>query len=236
LCIDKWEVVVMSIAKYLEHTLLKPEATVQDITKLCAEAKEYKLGGVCINACYVGLAHKLLAGTDVKIVTVVGFPLGADRAEVKALATKLAVQEDQCDEVDMVINMSAFKSGNYEEVVADIAAVVEAAKPYAVKVIIETCLLTDEEKFKACEFVAKGGAAFVKTSTGFNKGGATVHDVEILAREAKRYGIGVKAAGGIRDYETAKAMIAAGADRIGTSAGVAICQDEAKAMGGGLPK
>ena len=226
----------MSVAKYLEHTLLKPEATAQDIIKLCAEAKEYKLGGVCVNACYASLAHKLLAGTEVKIVTVVGFPLGADRAEVKALATKLAVQEDHVDEVDMVINMGAFKSGNYEEVVADIAAVEKAAKPSAVKVIIETCLLNDEEKVKACELVAKGGAAFVKTSTGFNKGGATVHDVEILAREAKRYGIGVKAAGGIRDYETAQAMIAAGADRIGTSAGVVICQDEAKAMGGGLTK
>lgn len=226
----------MSIAKYLEHTLLKPEATVTDIMKLCAEAKEYNLGGVCVNTCYAGLARHLLTGTDVKIVTVVGFPLGADRSEVKALATKLAVDEDHVDEVDMVMNMSAFKSGNYDGVVEDIAAVVEAAKPYAVKVIIETCLLSDEEKVKACELVAKGGAAFVKTSTGFSKGGATLHDVEILAREAKRYGIGVKAAGGIRDYETAKAMIAAGADRIGTSAGVAICEDEAKAMGGGLPK
>ena len=226
----------MSIAKYLEHTLLKPEATVTDIMKLCAEAKEYNLGGVCVNACYAGLARHLLVGTDVKIVTVVGFPLGTDRSEVKALATKLAVDEDHVDEVDMVMNLSAFKSGNYDGVVEDIAAVVEAAKPYAVKVIIETCLLTDEEKAKACELVAKGGAAFVKTSTGFSKGGATVHDVEILAREAKRYGIGVKAAGGIRDYETAKAMIAAGADRIGTSAGVAICEDEAKAMGGGLPR
>ena len=138
--------------------------------------------------------------------------------------------------VDMVMNLSAFKSGNYDGVVEDITAVVEAAKPYAVKVIIETCLLTDEEKVKACELVAKGGASFVKTSTGFSKGGATTHDVEVLAREAKRYGIGVKAAGGIRDYETAKAMIATGADRIGTSAGVAICEDEVKAMGGGLPK
>jgi deoxyribose-phosphate aldolase len=226
----------MSITKYLEHTLLKPEATVTDIMKLCAEAKEYNLGGVCVNTCYAGLARHLLTGTDVKIVTVVGFPLGADRSEVKALATKLAVDEDHVDEVDMVMNMSAFKSGNYDGVVEDIAAVVEAAKPYAVKVIIETCLLSDEEKVKACELVAKGGAAFVKTSTGFSKGGATTHDVEILAREAKRYGIGVKAAGGIRDYETAKAMIATGADRIGTSAGVAICEDEAKAMGGGLPK
>ena len=226
----------MSVAKYLEHTLLKPEATVTDIMQLCAEAKEYNLGGVCVNTCYAGLARHLLNGTDVKVVTVVGFPLGADRSEVKALATKLAVEEDHVDEVDMVMNMCAFKSGNYDGVVEDIAAVVEAAKSYAVKVIIETCLLTDEEKVLACELVAKGGAAFVKTSTGFNKGGATVHDVEILAREAKRLGIGVKAAGGIRDLATAKAMIAAGADRIGTSAGVAICLDEAKLAGGGQPK
>ena len=138
----------MSIAKYLEHTLLKPEATVTDIMKLCAEAKEYNLGGVCVNTCYAGLARHLLTGTDVKIVTVVGFPLGADRSEVKALATKLAVDEDHVDEVDMVMNMSAFKSGNYDGVVEDIAAVVEAAKPYAVKVIIETCYLTDEEKIE----------------------------------------------------------------------------------------
>ena len=226
----------MSIAKYLEHTLLKPEATVTDIIKLCAEAKEYNLGGVCVNTCYAGLAHQLLEGTDVKVVTVVGFPLGADRSEVKALATKLAVEEDHVDEVDMVMNIGALKSGNFDAVVDDIAAVVEAAKPCVVKVIIETCLLTDEEKVVACGLVAKGGAAFVKTSTGFSKGGATLDDVEILAREAKRLGIGVKAAGGIRDYETAKAMVEAGADRIGTSAGVAICLDEAKAMGGGLPK
>ena len=226
----------MSIAKYLEHTLLKPEATVTDIIKLCAEAKEYNLGGVCVNTCYAGLAHQLLEGTDVKVVTVVGFPLGADRSEAKALATKLAVEEDHVDEVDMVMNIGALKSGNFDAVVDDIAAVVEAAKPCAVKVIIETCLLTDEEKVVACGLVAKGGAAFVKTSTGFSKGGATIADVEILACEAKRLGIGVKAAGGIRDYETAKAMVEAGADRIGTSAGVAICLDEAKAMGGGLPK
>ena len=226
----------MSIAKYLEQTLLKPEATVTDIIKLCAEAKEYNLGGVCVNTCYAGLAHQLLEGTDVKVVTVVGFPLGADRSEVKALATKLAVEEDHVDEVDMVMNIGALKSGNFDAVVDDIAAVVEAAKPCAVKVIIETCLLTDEEKVVACGLVAKGGAAFVKTSTGFSKGGATIADVEILAREAKRLGIGVKAAGGIRDYETAKAMVEAGADRIGTSAGVAICLNEAKAMGGGLPK
>ena len=160
----------MSIAKYLEHTLLKPEATVTDIIKLCAEAKEYNLGCVCVNTCYAGLAHQLLEGTGVKVVTVVGFPLGADRSEVKALATKLAVEEDHVDEVDMVMNIGALKSGNFDAVVDDIAAVVEAAKPKAVKVIIETCLLTDDEKVVACGLVAKGGAAFVKTSTGFSKG------------------------------------------------------------------
>lgn len=226
----------MSIAKYLEHTLLKPEAKVTDIMQLCAEAKAYNLGGVCVNPCYAGLARHLLRGTDVKVVTVVGFPLGADRTEVKALAAKLAVEEDQVDEVDMVMNMAAFKSGNFDGVVEDIAAVVEAAKPYPVKVIIETCLLTEDEKVVACGLVAKGGAAFIKTSTGFNKGGATLADVQLLAREAKRLGIGVKAAGGIRNYETAKAMVDAGADRIGTSAGVAICLDEEKIEGGGLPR
>ncbi|MBQ7883930.1 MAG: deoxyribose-phosphate aldolase [Phascolarctobacterium sp.] len=226
----------MSIAKYLEHTLLKPEAKVTDIMQLCAEAKAYNLGCVCVNPCYAGLARHLLRGTDVKVVTVVGFPLGADRTEVKALAAKLAVEEDQVDEVDMVMNIAAFKSGNFDGVVEDIAAVVEAAKPYPVKVIIETCLLTEDEKVVACGLVSKGGAAFIKTSTGFNKGGATLADVQLLSREAKRLGIGVKAAGGIRNYETAKAMVGAGADRIGTSAGVAICLDEEKIEGGGLPR
>ncbi len=216
----------MTVAKYLEHTLLKPEAKVTDIMHLCQEARDYNLGAVCVNPCYAGLARHLLNGTDVKIVTVVGFPLGADKPEVKALATKLAVEEDHVDEVDMVMNIAALKSGNFDGVVEDIAAVVEAAKPYAVKVIIETCLLTEEEKVVACGLVAKGGAAFVKTSTGFGKGGATVEDVELLAREAKKLGIGVKAAGGIRDLATAKAMLAAGADRIGTSAGAAICEEE----------
>ena len=225
-----------SYAKYMDHTVLKVDTGKAVLKKFCDEAKQYQFASVCINPCNVAFVAKELAGSGVKTAAVVGFPLGADRSEVKALATKLAVDEDHVDEVDMVMNLSAFKSGNYDGVVEDIAAVVEAAKPYAVKVIIETCLLTDEEKVKACELVAKGGAAFVKTSTGFSKGGATIHDVEILAREAKRYGIGVKAAGGIRDYETAKAMITAGADRIGTSAGVAICEDEEKAMGGGVPK
>ena len=206
----------MSIAKYLEHTLLKPEATVTDIMKLCAEAKEYNLGGVCVNTCYAGLARHLLTGTDVKIVTVVGFPLGADRSEVKALATKLAVDEDHVDEVDMVMNMSAFKSGNYDGVVEDIAAVVEAAKPYAVKVIIETCLLTADEKIKMCEIVSQSGADFIKTSTGFSTAGATRHDVEIFANNVAD-GLQIKAAGGISSLEDAEDFIVLGATRLGTS-------------------
>lgn len=216
----------MTIAKHLEHTLLKPEATVDDIMKLCDEAREHGLLGVCVNPCYVGLARHLLRDTNVRIVTVVGFPLGSTYPEVKVLEAKMAV-EAHADEVDMVMNIAAFKTGDYDAVVSDIRGVVEAASPYPVKVIIETCLLTDDEKHAACRLVAEGGAAFVKTSTGFNKGGATVADVQLLAAEAEKYGIKVKAAGGIRDAETAQAMLAAGAERIGTSAGPKIAAGEA---------
>ena len=215
----------MSVRKYLEHTLLKPEASKEQILKLCQEAKEYNLGGVCVNAGHVALAAKTLAGTEVKVVTVVGFPLGADKSEVKALAAQLAVAEG-ATEVDMVINVGALKEGDYALVENDIAAVVKASGGKKVKVIIEACLLTDAEKVKACELIAKAGADFVKTSTGFSKGGATVEDVKLLATEAKKYGIGVKAAGGIRDLATVNAMIAAGADRIGTSGGAAIAKEE----------
>lgn len=216
----------MTIAKHLEHTSLKPEATVADIMQLCGEAREYGLLGVCVNPCYVGLARHLLSDTDVKIVTVAGFPLGSTYPEVKALEAKMAV-EAHADEVDMVMNIAAFKTGDHDAVVSDIRGVVEAAKPYPVKVIIEACLLTDDEKRTACRLVAEGGAAFVKTSTGFNKGGATVADVQLLAAEAEKYGIKVKAAGGIRDAETAQAMLQAGAERIGTSAGPKIAAGEA---------
>ena len=203
----------MTIAKHLEHTLLKPEATVEDIMQLCSEARKYGLFGVCVNPCYVGLARHLLSDTNVKVVTVVGFPLGAVEAHA--------------DEIDMVMNVSAFKTGDYAAVVSDIRSVVEAASPFPVKVIIEACLLTDAEKCTACRLVAEGGAAFVKTSTGFNKGGATVDDVKLLAAEAEKYGLKVKAAGGIRDAEAAQAMLAAGAERIGTSAGHKIAAGEA---------
>ena len=216
----------MSVKQTLEHTLLKPEATKEQIIALCNEAKEYQLGGVCINACHIRTAAELLQNSGVKIVTVVGFPLGADRSEVKALAAKLAIADD-ADEIDMVINIGALKDGNYELVEQDIRAVVEASAKHNVKVIIEACLLTDAEKVKACELIAKAGAAFVKTSTGFSSGGATVHDVKLLAQEAEKYGLGVKAAGGIRNLATVRAMLAAGASRIGTSGGAAIAKEEA---------
>ena len=216
----------MSVKQTLEHTLLKPEATKEQIIALCKEAKAYQLGGVCINACHIQTAAKILHGSGAKIVTVVGFPLGADRSEVKALAAKLAIA-DGADEIDMVINIGALKGGDYELVEKDIRSVVEASAKHNVKVIIEACLLADAEKVKACELIAKAGAAFVKTSTGFSSGGATVHDVQLLAQEAKKYGLGVKAAGGIRNLATVRAMLGAGASRIGTSGGAAIAKEEA---------
>lgn len=216
-------VVVNGLEKYIEHTLLKPEATVADIIKLCTEARSHQFYAVCVNPCYVELARHLLTGSWVKVVTVVGFPLGATYTEVKALETKLAV-ENHADEIDMVMNLAAFKTGDYAAVLKDIRAVVNAAKPAPVKVIIETCLLTETEKVKACELVIAGGASFVKTSTGFAAGGATEADVALLKAAAVAGKIGVKAAGGIRDAATAQKMVAAGADRLGTSAGVAIAE------------
>ena len=216
----------MELAQRIEHTLLKPEATVKDIMRLCDEAQKYHLYAVCVNPCYVPLAKHLLQGTEVKVVTVVGFPLGATFSSVKALEAKTAMEE-HADEIDMVMNVSAFKTGDYAAVTEDIRRVVEAAAPCPVKVIIEAAYLTPREKRTACRIIADGGAKFVKTSTGFGKGGATVEDVKLLREEAGKYGLKVKAAGGIRDAETAKAMVAAGADRIGTSAGAAIMSGEA---------
>ena len=186
------------IEKYIEHTLLKPEATTADIIKLCQEAREHNFLGVCINPCFVPLAKHLLAGMAVKVVTVVGFPLGCDEPEVKAEATRRAVQNG-ADEIDMVINVGALKGRDNAYVVEDIRQVVAAAGEAPVKVIIEACLLNEEEKIRACRMIAQAGAAFVKTSTGFNKGGATVEDVALLSGEAKNLGLRVKAAGGIRD-------------------------------------
>lgn len=216
----------MELAQRIEHTLLKPEATVKDIMRLCDEAQKYHLYAVCVNPCYVPLAKHLLQGTEVKVVTVVGFPLGATFSSVKALEAKTAMEE-HADEIDMVMNVSTFKTGDYAAVTEDIRRVVEAAAPCPVKVIIEAAYLTPREKRTACRIIADGGAKFVKTSTGFGKGGATVEDVKLLREEADKYGLKVKAAGGIRDAETAKAMVEAGADRIGTSAGAAIAAGEA---------
>ncbi len=216
----------MSVAAFLEHTLLRPDAQVRDIIQLCAEARQWQLGGVCVHTCYAGLARHLLCGSGVKVVTVVGFPLGADRTEVKALAARLAAQEDHVDEVDMVMNIGAFKTGSHDFVADEIAAVVRAASPCRVKVIIETCLLSDAEKIQACALAARGGAAFVKTSTGFSSGGATAPDVRLLAAEAAKYGLGVKASGGIRTLAAARELLEAGAARIGTSAGAAIAAAE----------
>lgn len=216
----------MELAQRIEHTLLKPEATVKDIMRLCDEAQKYHLYAVCVNPCYVPLAKHLLQGTEVKVVTVVGFPLGATFSSVKALEAKTAMEE-HADEIDMVMNVSAFKTGDYAAVTEDIRRVVEVAAPCPVKVIIEAAYLTPREKRTACRIIADGGAKFVKTSTGFGQGGATVEDVKLLREEADKYGLKVKAAGGIRDAETAKAMVEAGADRIGTSAGAAIAAGEA---------
>lgn len=213
------------LAQYLEHTLLKPEATVADIIQLCEEAKKYQLGGVCINPCYVALARHLLSGTGVKVITVIGFPLGATYPEIKELEAKMAA-DNHADEIDMVMNISAFKTGDYQAVENEIKRVVAAAAPSLVKVIIETALLTDEEKRKACQLVIAGGAQFVKTSTGFAKSGATVSDVRLLKEESAGSGIGIKAAGGIRDAATAKAMLEAGATRIGTSVGNLIVAED----------
>jgi deoxyribose-phosphate aldolase len=213
----------MNLNEYIDHTILKPEATAEQVKKACAEAKEHRFAAVCVNAHRIALVAKELKGTNVKVCGVVGFPLGATLPEVKAFETKAAIEKG-AQEVDMVINVGALKDKDYDTVLADIKGVVDAAKGKAiVKVIFENCLLTDDEKLKACELCVKAGAHFVKTSTGFNSGGATLHDVELM-KKAVAGKAKVKAAGGVRDQETAKAMIAAGAERIGTSSGIAIIQ------------
>lgn len=211
----------MQLNKYIDHTILKANATKADVEKLCAEAREYDFASVCINTCFVPLAAELLAGSDVKVCCVVGFPLGAMSAEAKAFETKWAV-EHGAQEVDMVLNVGAMIAGDEKTVLEDIGAVVDAAHPKAiVKVILENCLLTDAQKIRACELCVQAGAEFVKTSTGFSTGGAMVEDVALM-KKAVDGKAKVKAAGGIRTKEDALAMIEAGADRIGASAGIAI--------------
>ena len=231
------------INTYIDHTLLKPQATPEQIRKLCAEAREYAFASVCVNSCYANLVAEELRGSGVKTCCVIGFPLGAMSTAAKAAETALTVA-DGAEEIDMVINVGAAKAGDWEYVEKDIAAVVEAAHagrvaaegrpaleapaaPRAiVKVILENCLLTEAEIVEACLAAKRAGAEFVKTSTGFSTGGARVEDVRLM-RETVGPDMGVKAAGGIRDFATAKAMIEAGATRIGASAGLAIVREAA---------
>lgn len=215
----------MSIASYIDHTLLKPDATVQQIDKLCAEAAEYHFASVCVNPWFVPRCVKNLKDTGVKVCTVIGFPLGATTTETKVFEALQAIRSG-AEEIDMVINVSAMKSGSFQTVEQEIQALAAAAEGSALlKVIIETCLLTEEEKIRACQIAKRAGADFVKTSTGFSTGGATVEDI-VLMRKTVGPEMGVKASGGIRDYATARAMIEAGATRIGASAGVAIVKAE----------
>jgi deoxyribose-phosphate aldolase len=217
--------VPQDIAKYIDHTLLKPEASEQDILKLCAEAREFGFASVCVNPTYVSLVKKELSGTPVKVCTVVGFPLGTHMPDIKAVETRKAVREG-AKEIDMVMNIGALKSGNDDLVYRDIRAVVEACKDgnALCKVIIETALLTDDEKVRACDLARRAYADYVKTSTGFASAGATEHDVALMNRVVADTGMGVKASGGIKTFEDAQKMIAAGATRIGASAGVKMIQ------------
>ena len=212
-----------SLAKTIDHTLLKASATEQAIRELCAEARKYGFASVCVNPTWVELCARELAGTEVAVCTVIGFPLGANASEIKAAEARLAVAQGAL-EVDMVINLGAAKSGDWKAVEEDIRGVVKAAGGSTVKTIIETCYLTDAEKVKACEAAARAGARFVKTSTGFGTGGASVEDVRLL-RKTVGDKLQVKASGGIRSYHDAILMLDAGADRIGASSSIAIVSE-----------
>lgn len=217
-----------NLAQYIDHTALTAEKNESDILKLCDEAVKYHFYSVCINSAYIPLAKEKLAGTDVKICTVIGFPLGANLTSVKAFETSEAIKAG-ANEIDMVLNVGWIKSQKWDAVKEDIKAVFNACHGTPLKVILETCLLSKEEIVKACEICKEVGVAFVKTSTGFNKGGATVEDVALMKQTVGN--IGVKASGGIRDTETALAMIKAGATRIGASAGITIIGETAEVKG-----
>jgi deoxyribose-phosphate aldolase len=213
------------VAALIDHTLLKPEATRQDITRVCEEARQYQFASVCINPCWVTLAAKLLDQTAVRVCTVVGFPLGANDARTKIYEANLALV-DGAKEIDMVQNIGALRSRDYDLVrkeIGDLAAVVHSQRAL-LKVILETCLLTDDEKVTACRLAQESGADFVKTSTGFSAGGATVSDVQLMRRTVGP-AMGVKASGGIRTLDQLRQLVAAGATRIGASAGVSILRD-----------
>ena len=213
----------MELNKLFDHTLLKPEATAPQIKVLCEEARQYGFASVCVNPCFVPLAAELLKGSDVKVCTVIGFPLGANDPEIKAREAELAVSQG-AEEIDMVLNVGAVKSGNYEYVEKEIALVKAACHGKLLKVILETCLLTKEEIVLSCQAAERGGADFVKTSTGFSNGGAKAEDVAIM-RLTVGNRLGVKASGGIHTKAEALAMVEAGANRLGCSASVAIVNE-----------
>ncbi len=210
----------VSLASYIDHTLLKPDATAEAIDALCREAVQHNFASVCVNPVYVAQAVKNMADSGIPVAAVVGFPLGANSSEIKAAETRDVVAQG-AREIDMVINVGALKNGDYQRVFRDIEAVVRAAQNYPVKVILETALLTEDQKITACVLAKAAGAAFVKTSTGFGPAGATVEDIKLMRRIVGP-NMGIKASGGIRDAATARAMIDAGATRLGASASVAI--------------
>jgi len=214
---------IRSIARMIDHTLLRPNATQQEVTQLCEEAKRYCFASVCVNPTYVALASCLLKGSGVKLCTVVGFPLGSSTSTVKALEAQDAIHNG-AEEIDMVMNVSALKSGNFQLVLDDIRAVRETTSGKILKVILETSLLTREEKIKASQLAKEAGADFVKTSTGFSSGGATVDDIQLMRRTVGPK-MGVKASGGIKDIDFARRLVEAGATRIGSSASIAIAAD-----------
>ncbi len=216
----------MNIAQLIDHTLLKPDSTRTDVERLCAEARQFGFCSVCVHPMYVHFATTLLQGAPVKVCSVAGFPFGANLATTKAAETRAAIR-DGAREVDMVLNISAMKSGDFDTVLRDLQAVAEACRQGGAlsKVILETHYLTDAEKIRACELAVAAGLNFVKTSTGFTGGGATVEDVALMSRVVKPKGLGVKASGGIRTLADVHKMLAAGATRIGTSAGVKIMQE-----------
>ncbi|NQW30246.1 MAG: deoxyribose-phosphate aldolase [Ignavibacteria bacterium] len=220
-----------NLASYIDHTLLKPDCTELQVVALCNEAREYQFASVCVLPTYVALCANELEGSEVAVCTVVGFPLGANMTSVK-VAEAIAALDAGASEIDMVANITAIKSGHLNLVFADIQQVTQAVHQRGgiVKVIIETCLLTDAEKIKLCHIVSQCGANFIKTSTGFSTGGATQHDVQLMHANVTA-GVLVKASGSIRDYQTAQLMIAAGASRLGTSSGIVIVQGASPAAG-----
>jgi deoxyribose-phosphate aldolase len=217
-----------NLAQLIDHTVLKPDATRANIEQLCREARQYQFCSVCVNPTWVALARQLVEGSGVKVCCVVGFPLGAQVPETKALEAQVAIRNG-AQEIDMVLNVGALKSGDEALVLQDIRAVVEACRAGGAKckVILETCLLNTEEKVRACELAMEAGADFVKTSTGFSTGGATVEDIVLMSRTVRDKQLGVKASGGVRSLAEVRRMVAAGATRIGTSSGVKIMQEAA---------